>query len=227
MTRHSDPMFGGVEVHTLRDGGVLRCGDGPQLSLIIERRVHGADVRYEVARPAPMQGLGGRELVVSPDEQYAALFVYSGQSEQGWVLFAVSPDDELHPIRYMSSLPYVHGQGMAPAFSPDSRWLVMAVTGGWVTSDGVDAEDALDGGEGRVLLEWARIYAQQLPGGPVGTTAICTWIDRRSDPDDVFDWHFAAPPRFEGDRAMLELPWAQCLDVTLPLEGPRITNPDA
>jgi hypothetical protein len=67
----------------------------------------------------PAHGLRHLELVVSPDERNAALGMWSGQSEQGYVLF------DLDPLRVLAQLDYVFGEGDAPMFSPDGRWLVI------------------------------------------------------------------------------------------------------
>src|SRR5262245_14852795 len=70
----------------------------------------------------PHLGFGGHALVVSADESYLALFLFSGQSEQGWELF------ELPSLKHLGGLPYSEGEGDAPRFSSDSKWLAMLVT---------------------------------------------------------------------------------------------------
>jgi hypothetical protein len=54
------------------------------------------DLRLEYGRavitlPYPNAGYGGHELVRSPDGRHLAVFLYSGQSEQGWELFQLEP----------------------------------------------------------------------------------------------------------------------------------------
>ncbi len=99
--------------------------------------------------PVPAGGSGGEELVVSLDERWGVLFHYSGQAEQGWELFA------LDPLRHVGGTGgYVRGTGDAPRFSPDGNWLVM---GGSVIPmvRGTEeyGEEALDGGEGEILVD--------------------------------------------------------------------------
>src|SRR5262245_41871257 len=76
----------------------------------------------EIVLPYPQFGHGGHELVVSPNEDYLALYLFSGQSEQGWELFSLVPE-----LRHVGSLPYVEGEGDPPQFSLDGRWLAMMV----------------------------------------------------------------------------------------------------
>lgn len=61
---------------------------------------------------------GGYELVLSPDEAFAALYMHSGQSEQGYELFAVADE-----IRHLPGLPFVLGEGGPPEFSPGDAHL--------------------------------------------------------------------------------------------------------
>lgn len=127
---------------------------------VVRARLDGGE--ESVRLPYPREGVGGVELVVSGDERWVAVFVFSGQSEQGWELFALEP-----VLGLASRRPYEQGEGRAPRFSPDSRWLVMAMTASpKERGSGRDAEDILGRGvTGQVLLEWATLYLHALLDG--------------------------------------------------------------
>lgn len=209
-------MFGGSESVSLRSGATLRCGD-----LFVELE-HAPERIERVTLMRPLSGVGGHELVVSPDQRLAALFVYSGQSEQGYELFELAPS-----LRHAGGLPYVHGQGDAPVFSADSRWLVMAVTGGWtVRETGEHAEDVLDpDARGTVLLDWAQLYVQRVPDGAVEHVAIGTEVSRAADPDALFAWSLHGCVSVVGDeRVAITLPSGGRLEIDLPPRG-SVTTP--
>lgn len=63
---------------------------------------------------------------MSPSERFVAMWLLSGQSDIGYELF------EVRPLRHVASLPYSHGEGPAPAFSPDERFVAMCwMRGQW------------------------------------------------------------------------------------------------
>lgn len=216
-------MFGGSDTVPI-GAGTLSCR-GSEVAVELARR----DGTVErVALPYPVTGLGGMELIVSPDERYAALFVYSGQAEQGWELFAI--DAEAQPaLRHVSRLPYVHGEGLAPVFSPDSRMLAMVVTSvPCERGTGEDAEALLDPeARGEVLIDWAVLYAQRIPDGQIEASPIGTWVRRSMNPDELLGWDLYESIRFVSpNRLVLPLPWGGTLDLLLPLGGP-VTTPNA
>ncbi len=86
----------------------------------------------QIFLPCPSHGYGGHELVVSPHGLYLALFLYSGQSEVGYELFALQPT-----LQHLGGLPYVFGEGEAPVFSADDRWLAMM----WETYNDWSSDD--------------------------------------------------------------------------------------
>jgi hypothetical protein len=235
-------MFGGAASITLSSGAVVRCG-GDGVSIVLERPFDGDGEQHieelQLERPYPSAGVGGLELVVSPDERIAALFVYSGQSQQGWELFALDPiaADPRKALRWVSSLPYVKGEGMAPVFSPDGRWLVMAVTADWCARmSGEHAEDALDGGEGSIVIDWIQLYAQQIPdttseepGWIPGTRVVTigTRVQRTMDPEELLAWTLDQVPRFgAGDRVAIALPWGEEIEVSLPPSVAPLETPE-
>lgn len=63
---------------------------------------------------------GGSRVVISPGGALAALFMHSGQSEQGYELFAVSDE-----VRRLTGVPFTVGHGGPPIFAPDASRLVL------------------------------------------------------------------------------------------------------
>lgn len=208
------PTFGGSNPVVLRSGASLSCGAamGREQWLALSH----AGSTQRLVLPYPHAGLGGQELVVSPDERYAVLFVYSGQSEQGYELLELSPT-----LRHLRSVPYREGKGDAPMFSPDGRWLAMLVTTTPMVR-GTDqyAEDAFDpAGEGEVLVDWAELLVQAVPDGTPRVTAIGTVLPRSFDHDTFADWRLHGALGFAADdRVTLRLPWSSDarLEVALP-----------
>lgn len=172
--------------------------------------------RDEVAWPVPDAGYGGHALVVSPDERYLALFLYSGQSEQGWELFELEP-----ALRRLGGLPYIGGDGDPPRFSPDGRWLAMFVARG-PTVRGTDDDfgdvhdpDAAD----LVEVDWAAVYIQRVPEGVIERYAVGATLPRSFDLDDLAAWTTADRMRFaSADSLVLTLPAGGELVVTLPID---------
>lgn len=211
-------MFGGSQSIELRAGRLRVPDDG---GVAVELQAADGSVQ-RIDLPYPPAGVGGLELVASPDERFAALLVYSGQSEQGYELFSLEPT-----LHHVSRLPYVQGEGLAPVFSPDSRYLAMVVTSGWrERGTGEDAENLLDPeARGEVLIDWGVLYVQEIPEGHVEASPIGTWIQRKTEPDDLYGWDFYESPRFtSNDRLVLPLPWGAELALQVPLGGP-VTTP--
>lgn len=213
-------MYGGDEAVGLSSGAIVRCGFDGAMVVTLSRAGHGDQV---VRLPSPEGGLGGLELVLSPDERYAALLVYSGHTEMGWELFELTPS-----LRHVSSLPYVHGEGLAPVFSPDSRYLVMILTtGARERGTGKNAEALLrPDAKGEVLLDWAMLYVQRIPLGAVEASPVGTWVKRSTEAAEVMGWDLYESLRFSGDkhRLVLPLPWGGVLELGIPLGGP-VTTP--
>jgi hypothetical protein len=210
--------YGGAEQVTLRSGAI-RCGcsgrPGADHAIWVRRDPSGEEVRL----PVPSGGSGGEELVVSLDERWAALFLYSGQSEVGWELFA------LDPLRHVGGTGgYLRGTGDAPRFSPDGNWLVMgiAVTP-MVRGTSEYAEEALDGGAGEIVVDWGALYTQRVPSGPIVVTPIGTPIPRSLDPDVVAGWALYDALVVDDDRVVIQLGWATA-ETPLPASGPVTTR---
>lgn len=217
-----EATFGGAKQVALRSGHTLTCG--------IDRNrgtywvaLDGAD-RQRIEQPIMRAGIGGVELVVSPDERYAALFVYSGQSEQGYDLFELAPK-----LRQLDGLAYVPGEGLAPFFAPDSRRVAMAITQTRMIRGTEEyAEELLDPDadpDEEILVDWAALYVQDLPAGTPRRTPIGTDVPASADIDDIEEWNLYEPSRFVGpDRIRIPLPWGTHLDVALPATEPQTTE---
>jgi hypothetical protein len=106
----------------------------------------------ECKLPYPSSGVGGMELAVSPDSTWAALWLYSGQSEEGYELFA------LPGLNRIGGLLYEAGTGGSPCvFSPDGKWLALMVEPDplwWSTRDDRDWDTPAEGGE----VHWATLF---------------------------------------------------------------------
>lgn len=221
MTAGNDgSVFGGSESVILRSHATVHCGKEPRAREFWVAIEGPADARQQVVLPVPSSGYGGSELVVSPDQRWAALFIYSGQSEAGYELFALEP-----ALAHVGQLPYVRGEGTVPVFSPDSQWLVMVTTNQRrVRGTGEYAEEVLGEGEGEVLIDWATVHVQRVTDGPVVSTAIGTPVPRATSYDEVAEWTLDNATTFpSNDRIAIQLPWGERIEIALPLSGPITT----
>ena len=67
-------------------------------------------------------------------------------------------------LRWVCALPYVFGEGLGPAFSPDERRLALA----WATNPSLDRTDAVGVGDEAVtttgcVVDWACLHVRTLP----------------------------------------------------------------
>ena len=176
----------------------------------------------EIVLPFPWHGYGGHELVVSPDEDYLALYLFSGQSEQGWELFSLVP-----ALHHVGSLPYVEGEGDPPQFSPDGQWLAMLVaveprvrdTGDYFES----TSDATAGDT--VVVDWARLYVQHVPDPDIASHAVGANVPRSFGPDDLSEWRTYGVMRYVTATTLeLMMPWHERLVCSLPAMGVPIAT---
>jgi hypothetical protein len=137
-----------------------------------------------VRLPYPQSGYGGHAILLSANERYLALFLWSGQSEVGYELFVCRPT-----LTHIASFPYTYGMGLGPVFSSDEGLLAMA----WSTNSGLHVEDEVELSGGRTTkpctLPWASVRLQPLPVGPPETCHIEVKIPAGfpSETDDRYD----------------------------------------
>ncbi len=199
------PMGGRTRL-TTRDGATIRVEvEYPNLSVVVEGR---GSVRV----PYPRAGYGGHELLLSAEETYLAMWLYSGQSEVGYELFEFSP-----ALRHLGGLPYVVGEGVGPAFSADERLLALT----WATNPGlcVEAEDLHR--EGRTIgdrsIEWATVRIQELPSGPATTSRISVQVPA-DFPLEGDENYYPTRVRFvHGREVRFDTDWGTEVRVALPL----------
>ncbi|GAA2708131.1 hypothetical protein [Actinoplanes palleronii] len=178
----------------------------------------------EVAPFEPRTPVGEYAFVVSPDERYLALFIYSGDIDaedhtHGFELFEVRPE-----FRHIGGLPAVPGRhGHPPVFSPDSRWLVGFVADGYrVRGTDQHFTDLFDKRSGaRVTLDWASLRALHLPDQELHRVDVGVEMPVSSYPHEYMDWDTEDAVRFTaGDVVVLRMPWRQEIAVSLPPSAP-------
>ena len=182
--------------------------------------------------PYPSAGYGGSELVISSDERTVAMFVYSGQSQVGYELFRI--DAKKGSIERISGMPYEVGEGDAPVFSPDGRWLAMLASAGPYERDtGEYIEDLLDpqADEGdEIVADLAQLFIQAIPdiGRPstiqrhfVGAT-----IRKNADYDAIASWNVYDALSFSPEgRLVLAPTWATRVELDMPIAGEITLEP--
>lgn len=130
-------------------------------------------------------GIGGVELVVSPDERFLAVFLYSGQSSQGYELFS------LDPVVRMGGLAETHGHGSAPCFSPDGQHLVSVIDMvPRLRATGAFFEDCQnDASKERAVVDLAQLFVQRLSSpAVVQRFAVGVELPLSTDLDALLDW---------------------------------------
>jgi hypothetical protein len=177
------------------------------------------EVHREVALPfSTRRGVAGLELVLSPSGALGATWIYSGQSEVGWVLFSL-PD-----AAPLATLPYLLGEGASPClFSPDERYLVLVVEpgGGWWAGGDPDADGSTPAKGGPVL--WAALHVQETcEGGARSETPILVDLPRGwVPPEGMDDATWPRQVRFEGAGYLVfEAPWGGEVRIAFPPTGP-------
>lgn len=203
-------------VTEIRGGATtLRCGvAGCRPWLAVETAGHPTE-RVELP---PWSGVGGIELVVSPDERYVAVFLYSGQSSQGYELVALQP-----VLARVGGLAEIHGHGNAPMFSPDGRWLVSLIDSApMVRGTGEYFEDIQDAtADERVVVDWARLYTQRVDEPEPTRVAVGVVLPRATEVDVLGEWSPYDAVRFAADDVVeLRMPWGERLARGLPVQGP-------
>lgn len=212
--------FGGWEVAPTRDGGTIRVEVDVQGIAVVSERATGQE-RARVELPRPPQGIGGYELFLSREERWLALFLYSGQSEVGYEVFALEP-----ALRRVGGLPYVHGTGDGPTFSADEARLVFATT---INSGLVADEAELDDDE-RLLsdevLDWAEVRVHELETGAIDRCTVRAVLPRGL-PFEGDDSYWPSNLAVIDGEVCFDTGWGQRVHIPLPMPasitvaGPR------
>lgn len=162
--------------------------------------------------PYPAQGFGGGALTLSPSGRLVLFSYFSGQSEEAYAVVSVDG-----PLREVGACAYQIGEAASYAFSPDERWLLMALpatcTEWWLPF--VDDELAED--ERGAYLDFARLLVQRVGGSAATVHAIRAYPpDAWQPPDDATDADLH-PAIDDCGRVRLRLPWGEVvLDPPLP-----------
>jgi hypothetical protein len=212
-----------LESLILRDGRIVSCGLDREGNWVA---VQAEGLSDEVVRlPRWTGGVGGMELSASPDEKYLALFIYSGQSSQGYELLALRPK-----LERIGGLAEGFGHGTAPVFSPGgsclATWISREIR---VRESGEYFEDMQDpDSDLEVVVDWSRLYVQPLPGSAIQSFPVGVAIPLSADLDEVSEWDTYDAIEFVAeDELTLQMPWGETLRVSLPApaaitaEGPR------
>jgi hypothetical protein len=169
----------------------------------------------EVLLPYPRAGLGGGRIIVSPSERFALFAMFSGQSEEAYELFGIG-----RGITRVAGLSYQFGEGASYCFSPDEKFLAMALpfmcSEWWLPWDDEEAEPD---GEGRLSFGFGQLRLHEIATGEISShelrvSASEGWQPARTeyDPD--------LKPRFlSGPQLALSMPWGE---VAVPVPIPDI-----
>ena len=165
---------------------------------------------------------GGAELVASADARYVALHGFSGQSTQGYEVFALEP--EPHSL---GGLPDTRGHGDPPSFSPGGQWIASWTDGPReVRESGLHIEEALGLADSSMAtIDWSVLHLQRLPGATVTSHLVGVLAPLSTDMEEVYDWRTYDGLRFIDDsRLELRMPWGERLLVPLPVEAPIVAT---
>jgi hypothetical protein len=184
-------------------------------------RVSGAELEGVSFKNAFFGNFAGHEIVVSPDGAFAALFLYSGQSEVGWELFALLPR-----LKRLRGLPLQFGHADRPVFSPDSCYLIMAATSTMKFTDrrGQSFDEVEIDEQERIskpwLVEWADLWVQELPAHSPRRFRVAVRLPAGFE-DDPCEWEIGRPRFLTGRRLALKMPWGT-VAVQVPPPRPKI-----
>jgi len=177
-------------------------------------------------------GVGGSEIVVSPDERYAAVFHYSGQSSEGYDLFRLAPS-----LEYLGGMDE-SGEGDPPTFSPGSQQLahIMFEPRGFLLPSG-ELDDDLDYFElpdtRPLIFEFGDLRVHALPGSDIAAHPLRAHLpadldrflaERRTTDEEWLAEDLKVSMEFLSDRVLrlecTEL--AEPVDLELPITGPIV-----
>lgn len=177
-------------------------------------------------------GVGGSEIVVSPDEHYAAVFHYSGESSEGYDMFRLSPS-----LEYLGGMDDT-GIGNPPVFSPGSQYLahIMFETRGFLLPSG-ETDDDLDyfvlPDTRPLIFELGDLRVQALPGSDIEVHPLRAHLpadldrflaERHTTDEEWLAEQLTVEMEFVTDQVLrlrcTEL--AEPVDLELPITGPVV-----
>jgi hypothetical protein len=168
---------------------------------------------------------GGCEITVSPLAGFVALFMFSGQSEQGYELFRTGSG-----LEHLPGLSYEHGMGGPPVvFSPDDRYVVVMNHSRPYVEDAEHADEDDEDAPVCVRVRWSELVMQQL-GEQVGKPEhLDVYVDlpanTTQDPEEEW-FELPGDPRFTSATMFeIPLPWDKVLVVELPMRGKLVAPP--
>jgi hypothetical protein len=167
--------------------------------------------------------VAGLDLTISGTGRLGAARIYSGQSEEGYVLFSL-PD-----LATVATLPYVGGESASPCvFSPDEKYLAFLIEPDvlWWTGGGDEADWDTPAKGGPV--RWAVLHAQETrPQGIRGEHPIHVDLPQGWAPDDELAG--ASRPRnvrfADGGHLVFDLPWGGTCSIPFPPREPCFAPP--
>lgn len=189
-----------VEPVQLRSGVRLHCSIERSCAWLQVERPEGSS---KVVVAEWRGGIGGVELVVSPDERFLAVFLYSGQSSQGYELFS------LEPVVRVGGLPETLGHGSAPGFSSDGGHLVSLIdVVPRLRATGAFFEDCQDDTSNeRAVVDLAQLFVHRLSSPTVVQRfAVGVELPLSTDLDALLDWDRYDAVGFVGADLTLRLP---------------------
>lgn len=169
------------------------------------------------------RGVGGVNLTISGSGRLGAAQVYSGQSEEGYVLFSL-PD-----LVTLATLPYVAGESASPCvFSPDEDHLAFVVEPDacWWAGGGEEADWDTPARGGPV--QWAVLHVQETrPPGVRGEHPVLVDLPAGWLPSgDLAGASWPRNLRFAGaGRVVFDVPWGGTCSIPFPPEGPCFAPP--
>lgn len=179
--------------------GLVFDPDGFRFSML---ELPSGRIRDSVVFQSPFRAMyEGHEIVVSPNGGHAALFLFAGETEHAWELFALRPK-----LARRKGSPVATGRGEAPVFSPDSKYLVTASTA------------AIDWFDENV--EFAELYVQTLATEEVKRYGLRVNASLEAG-DDPEEWAQPNELVFEAPGLLrVTLPWDESATITIPPSGP-------
>ena len=170
----------------------------------------------QLALPGRPAGVAGYIPSVDPTGRHAAVLMYSGQSEEGYVLLG------LDPLRLLQEVPYRNGESSLDpmAFSPSGELVAFILSEQpvwWTTSDDADWDTPAEGG----VVEWATLHLHRIGEADARRISLRTHVAPGWVPPEL-PYHRGL--RFLDETTLqVSLPWGQ-EPVRLGLTSSRVID---